>query len=81
MLARVSVRRLLQHAVVDAAGGEATGRLTLKVHAIVTEVVYDRDRKRATGVRVLDATVNQTTDYTARVVFLCASTLNSTWIL
>ena len=59
----------------------ATGRLTLKVHAIVTDVVYDKDRKRATGVRVLDAQTKQTTVYTAKVVFLCASTLNSTWIL
>jgi choline dehydrogenase-like flavoprotein len=58
-----------------------TGRLTLRPFAIVTEVLYDRDRKRATGVRVLDAVTGQTTDYTARVVFLCASTLNSTWLL
>jgi len=59
----------------------ATGRLTLKPFAIVTEVLYDRERKRATGVRVLDAVTDQTTDYSARVVFLCASTLNSTWLL
>ncbi|MBI3981623.1 MAG: GMC family oxidoreductase [Gemmatimonadetes bacterium] len=59
----------------------ATGRLTLKPWSIVSEVLYDKDRKRATGVRVLDAVSNQWTDYTARVVFLCASTLNSTWLL
>jgi choline dehydrogenase-like flavoprotein len=59
----------------------ATGRLTLKPFAIVTEVLYDRDKKRATGVRVLDAVSEQTTDYAARVIFLCASTLNSTWLL
>src|SRR5439155_24955869 len=59
----------------------ATGRLTLKPFAIVSEVLYDRDKKRATGVRVLDAITEQTTDYTARVIFLCASTLNSTWLL
>jgi choline dehydrogenase-like flavoprotein len=59
----------------------ATGRLTLKAHAIVTDVVYDRDRQRATGVRVLDGETGATTEYRARVVFLCASTLNSTWIL
>jgi choline dehydrogenase-like flavoprotein len=60
---------------------EATGRLTLKIHAIVTDVVYDRDRQRATGVRVMDAHTKATTVYSAKVVFLCASTLNSTWIL
>ncbi len=59
----------------------ATGRLTLKPWAIVTEVIYDKDKKRATGVRVLDAMTDQTTDYQARVIFLCASTLNSTWLL
>jgi choline dehydrogenase-like flavoprotein len=59
----------------------ATERLQLKPFAIVTEVLYDRDRQRATGVRVLDAVTNQTTEYTARVIFLCASTLNSTWLL
>jgi choline dehydrogenase-like flavoprotein len=59
----------------------ATGRLTLRPFAIVTEVIYDRNKKRATGVRVLDAVSNQTTEYTAKVIFLCASTLNSTWLL
>jgi choline dehydrogenase-like flavoprotein len=59
----------------------ATGRLTLKPFAIVTEVLYDRKRKRADGVRVLDAITNETTDYSAKIIFLCASTLNSTWLL
>ena len=59
----------------------ATGRLTLRPFAIVTEVLYDRDRRRATGVRVLDALSNQTTEYSAKVIFLCASALNSTWLL
>jgi len=58
-----------------------TGRLTLRPFALVSEVTYDRDRKRATGVRVIDAINNQVTDYRARIVFLCASTLNSTWLL
>jgi choline dehydrogenase-like flavoprotein len=58
-----------------------TGRLTLRPFSIVSEVLYDRNRGRATGVRVLDAITNETTDYTAKVVFLCASALNSTWIL
>ena len=59
----------------------ATERLTLKPFAIVSEVLYDRDRKRGTGVRVIDAVTEQSTEYTAPVIFLCASTLNSTWIL
>jgi choline dehydrogenase-like flavoprotein len=59
----------------------ATGKLTLKPHSIVTEVLYDRARQRATGVRVIDAVTEQSTEYTSRVVFVCASTLNSTWLL
>ncbi len=59
----------------------ATGRLTLKPWSIVSEVIYDKDKKRASGVRVLDAVTNQTIDYSAKVIFLCASTLNSTWLL
>ena len=58
-----------------------TGKLTLKPWSIVTEVLYDRDRKRASGVRVIDAISEQSTDYSAKVVFICASTLNSTWLL
>jgi len=59
----------------------ATGRLTLKPFSIATEVLYDAERQRATGVRVLDAVTEQTTEYSARIVFLCASTLNSAWLL
>jgi choline dehydrogenase-like flavoprotein len=58
-----------------------TGLVTLKPWSIVTEVLYDKENKRAKGVRVLDAMTNQATDYSAKVVFLCASTLNSTWLL
>jgi len=59
----------------------ATGRLTLRTFALVTEVTYDRDARRATGVRVTDAVSGATTEYTSRLVFLCASTLNTTWLL
>ncbi|MGI8400616.1 MAG: GMC oxidoreductase [Gemmatimonadaceae bacterium] len=58
-----------------------TGRLTLKPFSIVREVLYDKNTKRATGVRVLDAVTEQTMDYKARVIFLCASTINTAWLL
>jgi choline dehydrogenase-like flavoprotein len=58
-----------------------TGKLTLKPWAIVNEVLYDKSAKRASGVRVVDGITNEVTYYSARVIFLCASTLNSTWIL
>jgi len=59
----------------------ATGNLTLRPFSIVTKILYDKDTKKATGVEVLDAETNQTYEYYAKVIFLNASALNSTWIL
>src|SRR6202012_4492106 len=59
----------------------ATGNLTLRPWSIVTKILYDKDKKRATGVEVLDAETNQTIEYKAKIVFLNASTLNSAWVL
>jgi choline dehydrogenase-like flavoprotein len=59
----------------------ATGNLTLRPHSIVTRVLYDKDTKKATGVEVLDAETNQTYEYKAKVIFLNASALNTTWVL
>lgn len=59
----------------------ATGNLTLRPYSIVTKVIYDKDTKKAKGVEVLDAETNKTYEFFAKVVFLCASALNSTWVL
>ncbi len=58
-----------------------TGNLTVRPFSIVTELIYDKDTKKAKGVRVLDAETNQTYEYYAKIVFVNASTLNSTWLL
>lgn len=60
---------------------QKTGNLTLRPWSIVTKVLYDKDKKRATGVEVLDAENNQTYVYKAKIIFLNASTFNTTWIL
>jgi choline dehydrogenase-like flavoprotein len=59
----------------------ATGKLTLLPFQIVSEIMYNKDTKKATGVRVIDAVSEKTVEYTAKVIFVCASTLNSTWLL
>ncbi len=59
----------------------ATGNLTLHPYSLVTKVLYDKDKKKATGVEVLNTETNQTTEYKAKVIFLCASAFNSTWVL
>lgn len=58
-----------------------TGNLTLRPFSIVTRVLYDKDKKKATGVEIMDAQENKTYEYKAKVVFLCASAFNSTWVL
>lgn len=58
-----------------------TGNLTLRPFSIVTRVLYDKDKKRATGVEILDSETNQTYVFKSKIVFLNASALNSTWML
>lgn len=58
-----------------------TGNLTLRPFSIARRVLYDRNTRRATGVEVVDAETSKTYEFTAKVVFVCASTFNSTWLL
>ena len=58
-----------------------TGKLTVRPWSIATKILYDKDKKRATGVEVLDAETNKTYTFSSKIVFLNASTFNSAWIL
>lgn len=58
-----------------------TGNLTVRPYSIVTQVLYDKNTKKATGVEVLDSETNLTYVFNSKIVFLNASTLNSSWIL
>src|SRR5277367_767771 len=60
---------------------ELTGKMTLRPNSIVYEVIYDAQKGRAAGVRVLDAETNQHLEFNAKIVFLCASTFGSAFIL
>ena len=59
----------------------ATGNLTLRPFSIANQLIYDKDSGRATGVRVIDAETNEVIEFYARVIFCCASTVASTFIL
>jgi choline dehydrogenase-like flavoprotein len=59
----------------------ATGNLTLRPDAIVMEVLYDKDKKKATGIRILNANTKKTEEFFAKIIFLNASTIGSTFIL
>jgi len=58
-----------------------TGNLTVRPWSIVTRLIYDKNSKKATGVEVLDAETNKTYEFYSKIVFVNASSLNSTWIL
>ncbi|MDP9202099.1 MAG: GMC family oxidoreductase [Gemmatimonadota bacterium] len=58
-----------------------TGNLTLRPFSVVHSVIYDPRTKKATGVRVVDGNTKEMFDVKARVIFLCASALESTRIL
>lgn len=60
---------------------QKTGNLTIRPHSVVHSVIYDEQKGKATGVRVIDANTKETTEYFARVIFLNASCLNTNLIL
>jgi len=60
---------------------EATGNMTLRPNSIVSEVLYNKDKKKATGVRVIDRNTKEVLEFKANVIFLCASSMASTAIL
>ncbi|HEX3935279.1 MAG TPA: GMC family oxidoreductase [Puia sp.] len=59
----------------------ATGNLTVRPYSIVTRILYDKDKQKATGVEILDAETNKTYQFFSKIVFLNASALNSAWVL
>lgn len=58
-----------------------TGNLTLRPFSIVTKIFYDKDKKKATGVEILDAMDNKTYEFKAKIIFVNASAFNSAWVL
>ncbi len=58
-----------------------TGNLTLRPFSIVRRILYDKDKKKAAGVEIIDAETNKTYEYKAKIIFINASAFNSAWIL
>ncbi len=58
-----------------------TGNLTLRPDSIVESVIYDEKKKKAVGVRVIDAHTNEMVEYYAKVIFVTAAALNTNAIL
>lgn len=60
---------------------EKTGNLTLRPHSVVHSIIYDEQKSKATGVRVIDAITGEMTEFYAKIIFLNASAINSNLIL
>lgn len=58
-----------------------TGNATLRPDAVVHSIIYDEKAQRASGVRVIDAKTNETTEYFAKIIFVNAAALNTNLIL
>ena len=58
-----------------------TGRLTIRPFSVVHSIIYDEQKGKATGVRVIDTNTKQVTDFFARIIFVNAAALNTNLIL
>jgi choline dehydrogenase-like flavoprotein len=58
-----------------------TGNLTMQTDSIVESVIYDDQKGKVTGVRVIDAKTKKVTEYSARIIFVNAAALNTNLIL
>ena len=55
--------------------------MTLRPNSVVHELIFDEQKGRATGVRVIDDVTGEQLEFHARIIFLCASTFGSTFIM
>ena len=58
-----------------------TGNLTVRPFSVVHSIIYDEQKRKAIGVRVIDTNSKEATDFFARIIFVNGSALNSNLIL
>ena len=59
----------------------STGKVTLRPYSVVHSVIFDNKSRKVTGVRVIDGQTRRAMEFKGRIIFLCASTLESARIL
>lgn len=59
----------------------ATGKLTVRPNSLVNRVLYDEQKQIATGVEIIDTETKQETAFFARIIFLNAATVATSFIL
>jgi choline dehydrogenase-like flavoprotein len=60
---------------------QKTGKLTIRPHSVVHSVLFDASTRSVTGVHVIDGQTRKSTEFRGKVLFLCASALESARIL
>lgn len=58
-----------------------TGNMTLRPHSVVHSILYDEQKGKAVGVRVIDDATKDAIDFYARIIFVNAAALNTNLIL
>lgn len=58
-----------------------TGNLTLISDTMVAKIIYEQETRRAVGVQTINRKTGDYKTYTARVIFLCASTIGTLQVL
>ena len=58
-----------------------TGNLTVRPHSVVHSIIYNKKTGKAGGVKVIDANTKEVHEFSAKVIFLNASALNSNLVL
>ena len=60
---------------------EKTGNLKIRPFSVVHSILYDQSSGKASGVKVIDANTKEESIFSARIIFVNASALNSNLIL
>lgn len=60
---------------------EKTGNLTVRPDAVVESILYDENKGKAIGVRIIDRNTREETEFYANIIFVNASTIASNSIL
>jgi choline dehydrogenase-like flavoprotein len=58
-----------------------TGNLTVRPFSVVHSIIYDENKQRAVGVRIIDTNTKEQVDYFSKIVFVNASALNTNLVL
>jgi choline dehydrogenase-like flavoprotein len=58
-----------------------TGNLSVRPFSVVHSIIYNEQKGKAVGVRVIDSNTKEITEFFARIIFVNASALNSNLVL